>query len=213
MADGAVGFVSNSVSIDTWQAMATIAGTRRHPSFWMPRSRKEIVMTIGMCPAFEKSLAARVVCLLLLSIAVGLQSAAAGRSGCSHRTCEDRPAWSTMVDDFAQRAGELKLTSRDCLLRLRTVLRKDLPRYAITTYEESRRSSSRAIPPRSVVIGQGRKDGQIGGRSDMVGEKGQEHQGLFERADSASGKARPLVRDEKAGREIWKLTDAPLPAK
>ena len=27
MADGAVGFVSNSVSIDTWQAMATIAGT------------------------------------------------------------------------------------------------------------------------------------------------------------------------------------------
>ncbi len=140
--------------------------------------------------------------------------------GCSHNPSSDPDIPSVVkigrlvsdMDDFAQTPRELKIAVPRLFAPGSEPSEKDLPRYADYHYE-GKPPVLNGDTATVVVIVKDAKTGNSVGELTWSVKKVKDAKRVFEPSDSASAKGQASAHGDKAAKEIWKLTDAPLPAK
>ena len=116
-----------------------------------------------------------------------------------------------MVDDFASEPDEVKLVPR-LFAPGSEPSANDLPRYSDYRYE-GKPAVFKGDTATVVVMVKDAKTGNPVGEVTWSMKKLKNIKASWNSADSGSGRGEVVVREEKGGKEIWRITDAPLPAK
>ncbi len=114
-----------------------------------------------------------------------------------------------MVDDFASEPDEVKLVPR-LFAAGSEPSAKDLPRYSDYRYEGKPAVFNGDIAT-VVVMVKDAKTGKPAGEVTWSMKKLKNVKASWNSAESSKGEV--VVRQEQGGRDLWRITDAPLPAK
>ncbi len=155
----------------------------------------------------------------LTFIAIGFQFVSL--VGCGKSPSSDLPYTSTSakigslvsdMDDFAQSPSEIEMAVPRLFAPGCEPSEKDLPRYADYHYE-GKPPIQNGDTATIVVVVKGAKTDSLVGEFTWSAKKVKDAKRVFEPIGSASAKGESAAHGDKEVREIWKLTDAPLPAK
>jgi hypothetical protein len=116
-----------------------------------------------------------------------------------------------MVDDFASEPDEAYLVPR-LFAPGSEPSAKDLPRYSEYRYE-GKPAVFKGDTATVVVMVKDAKTEKPVGEVTWSMKKLKNIKAIWNNADSGSGKGEVVVREDKGGKDVWRITDAPLPAR